>query len=317
MRYPNFDLLRLLLAVEVAFVHGWAMTDVAFNWAGYVMAVPAFLAISGFLVLKSYEESGSWSVFIRKRALRLLPALVVSMILCWVLFDWFALYNSFLNWITGGLYTLPGVANGPLWSLMWEEIAYLCLALLWIVGAYKHHEVIWLLLAASFVLVYWGRVLDGHAQIILFLLPSFFIGNLAYIHRHILLRVNPIIPWVVLFAVIFYYRIPYFGELVQLSPVAFQAFAVVWVGMVGVKVIPFQFPDISYGVYIYHMPIVIYLIRHDFATTTNDMAIWLPLPLLTVCLASWYLVEKPALKLKPLQSMATDKLKSREAALQK
>lgn len=316
-RYPNFDLLRLLLAVEVAFVHGWAMTDVAFNWAGYIMAVPAFLAISGFLVLKSYEESGSWGIFIRKRALRLFPALVVSMILCWALFDWFALYNSFLNWITGGLYTLPGVANGPLWSLMWEEIAYLCLALLWLVGAYKHRTIIWLLLAASFAVVYWGRVLDGHTQMILFLLPSFFIGNLAYLHRSTLLKVNPIIPWVLLFAVIFNYRIPYFNQLVQLSPVGFQAFAVVWVGMVGLKAIPFRFPDISYGVYIYHMPIVIYLIRHDIATTTTDMAIWLPLPLLAVCLASWYLVEKPALKLKPLQSMANAKSRSRKAALQK
>ncbi|MBC3207667.1 acyltransferase [Pseudomonas sp. SWRI111] len=299
MRYPNFDLLRLLLAVEVAFVHGWAMTDTAFNWAGFIMAVPAFLAISGFLVLKSYEESGTWGVFIRKRALRLLPALLVSLILCWVLFDWFAVYNSLLNWVTGGLYTLPGVANGPLWSLMWEEIAYVCLALLWMAGAYKHRAIIWLLLAMSFAIVYWARVLDGHTQMILFLLPSFFIGNLAYLHRTSLLKVHPVIPWCLLFAVIFSYRIPYFGQLVQLSPVGFQAFAVVWVGMAGLNAAPFRFPDISYSVYIYHMPIVIYLIRHDIATTTSSMALWLPLPLLAICLASWYLVEKPALKLKP------------------
>lgn len=299
-RYPNFDLLRLLLAAEVVFVHSWAMTDTKFNWAGYIMAVPAFLAISGFLVLKSYEDSGSWAIFIRKRALRLLPALMVSMLLCWVLFDWFAAYNSFLNWITGGLFTLEGVANGPLWSLAWEELTYLCLALLWMAGAYKKPKIIWFLLGISFIFVYLGRHLDSHSQIILFLLPSFFIGNLLYLHRRFFLNINSVIPWLFLFSVILNYRIPYFNQLIDISPVGFQAFAIVRVGMAGLKIIPFSFPDISYGLYIYHMPIIIYLIRNNIATTTASMALWLTLPLLGICIASWYLIEKPALKLKPI-----------------
>lgn len=66
MRYPNFDLLRLLLALEVVVVHAWNETDPNFNWSGFIMAVPAFLAISGFLVLKSYEESNSWRSFAKK-----------------------------------------------------------------------------------------------------------------------------------------------------------------------------------------------------------------------------------------------------------
>jgi peptidoglycan/LPS O-acetylase OafA/YrhL len=299
-RYPNFDLLRLLLALEVVVVHGWYLVDANFGWAGFIMAVPAFLAISGFLVLKSYEESGAWSVFIRKRALRLLPALLVSFLLCLVLFNWFAAYNSFLNWISGGLYTLGGMANGPLWSLAWEELAYLCLAWLWMAGAYKRPWVIWMLLAASLVIVYLGRHLDAHTQIILFLLPSFFIGNLAYLHRAVLLKVHPAIPWALLLAVMFNYEIPYFSKLVNLSPVSFQAFAVVWVGMAGFKAVPFRFPDISYSLYIYHWPIAIYLDERKLTPTTTDMALWLTLPLLAICLASWYLVEKPALKLKPL-----------------
>lgn len=296
--YPNFDLMRLLLAIEVAFVHAWFMTDSKFNWAGYIMAVPSFLAISGFLVLKSYEDSSSWRAFMRKRALRILPALLFSMLVCWILFDGFAVYNSFLNWITGGIYTLPGVANGPLWSLAWEEIAYASLAVLWMLGAYRKPAVIWLLLMISFVIVHLGRSLDPHTQIILFLLPSFFIGNLAYLHRAILLRTQPLVPWIFLLAVINGARIPYFNQLLQLSPVGFQAFAVVWVAIAGLKVVPFRFPDISYGVYIFHMPIIIYLVRQGIAVTPEEMALWLPVPLLFTCLVSWYLIEKPALKMK-------------------
>ena len=59
MRYPNFDILRLLLATEVAVVHAWYETDRDFNWAGFIMAVPAFLAISGFLVRRSQAPSAT------------------------------------------------------------------------------------------------------------------------------------------------------------------------------------------------------------------------------------------------------------------
>ena len=301
--YPNFDLMRLLLAIEVAFVHAWFMTDANFDWAGYIMAVPAFLAISGFLVLKSYEDCPSWRIFMKKRVLRIFPALLFSMLVCWLLFDKFAVCNSFLNWATGGIYTLPGVANGPLWSLAWEEVAYASLAVLWMLGAYRKPAVIWLFLMISFVIVHLGRSLDSHTQIILFLLPSFFIGNLVYLYRAIFLKVHSLIPWVFLLVVINGARIPYFNQLLQLSPVGFQAFAVVWVAVAGLKVVPFRFPDISYGVYIFHMPIIIYLVREKIAVTPKEMALWLPVPLLLTCLFSWYLIEKPALKRKASATM--------------
>lgn len=215
------------------------------------------------------------------------------------MFNPFAAWNSILNWLTGGLYTLPGIANGPLWSLMWEEVAYAVLAILWILGAYKRPWIIWLLLMAGFLIVYLGQKFEPHTQIILFLIPSFFIGNLAYLHRNMLTKVPTPVPWLFLIAVIYNHKIPYFAQLVQLSPVGFQAFAVVWAGMAGTKIIPFRFPDISYGIYIFHMPIILYLVQKKLATTTSEIALALPIPLLAVSLLSWYLAEKPALKFKP------------------
>jgi|GEM_PF-4308144 peptidoglycan/LPS O-acetylase OafA/YrhL len=114
-RYPNFDLFRLLLAVEVAFVHMWAEIDPNFGWPGYVMAVPAFLAISGFLVLQSYSESGCWRVFITKRILRIIPALLVSFVLCLILFGPDMVKESFFVWISGGALPL-------IWSSKWSTL---------------------------------------------------------------------------------------------------------------------------------------------------------------------------------------------------
>jgi len=203
-RYPNFDILRLLLAVEVAFVHAWAIIDTNFGWPGYIMAVPAFLAISGFLVLKSYEETGSWTLFIRKRALRIFPALLLSFLLCLAILGPRMAAAAVLTWITGGLYT----SWGPLWSLAWEELAYLGLAALWALGAYKRPAIIWGLLMASLLL---NGVVSGvtpASRIILFLPVTFFIGNLMYVHRAALLTVGPIVPWIALYVAIQWKYVP-------------------------------------------------------------------------------------------------------------
>lgn len=297
-RYPNFDVLRILLAAEVVVAHGWFYATPSHNWYAFVSAVPSFLAISGFLVLKSYAESNSAAVFWRKRALRILPALLVSFALYAILFDWHAVFNSILNWLSGGLYTLPGNANGPLWSLAWEELAYLCLTLLWAAGAYRRPVFIWLLFAGSVFAVWQTRQVDPQYQTIILLAPCFFLGNLMFLHRSLFLRLNGLLPWIVLVLVIWGRNLPVWGSLVQLSPPIFEAFAIVWVGMAGSQLLRARVPDISYGLYIYHSPILTYLLVKMGPMSPAEIAVWLTIPLLLVCLASWYLVEAPALKLK-------------------
>lgn len=244
-RYPNFDLLRLLLAVEVVVAHGWYLSSEQYSWYGFIMAVPAFFAISGFLVLKSCEQSGSCFTFFRKRLLRLVPPVFMAMLLCWALFDGVAVYSSFIYWVSGGHLVPSGMVNPPAWTVAWAMLAYLCMALLWMAGAYKRPIIIGLLLVLSLIVVHQSRHLPTQTQIILFILPSFLIGNLAYLHRARLLKVHPIAPWVLLLAVIFNHKIPYFSQLVNLSQVSFQTFAVVWVGMAGLRVLPFRLPDIK------------------------------------------------------------------------
>ena len=297
IRYPNFDVLRMFLASEVVFVHSWWTVNKDFQWHAFIMAVPAFLAISGFLVLQSYEQSGSWRLFIRKRILRILPALLLSFSICWVLFDLHMLANSFLNWLTGGLFTMKGPANGPLWSLAWEELAYSILALLWIAGAYKRPLVIWGILLISAVIISQVTNVKPHTRIIMFLAPSFFIGNLMYLYRDKLLKINGLIPWVMFIGVIvFRSDISKFAD--GLILLMLQAFSVVWVGMSGFNLVRFRFPDISYSMYIFHMPLLIWINLNWTIESLPEMLLMLSGFLLSVCLFSWYFVEKPALGFK-------------------
>jgi peptidoglycan/LPS O-acetylase OafA/YrhL len=297
VRYPNFDILRLFLASEVAFVHAWWTVDRDFEWHALIMAVPAFLAISGFLVLQSYEQTGSWRRFIRKRFLRIVPALLLSFAVCFVLFNWHMVANSFLNWLTGGLYTMRGPANGPLWSLAWEELAYSVLALLWIAGAYKRPLVIWGMLLVSALIVSLATGVTPHTRIIMFLAPAFFIGNLMYLHKDRLLNINALIPWIML-ATTIYFRSELTRYADGLILLVLQSVSVVWVGMAGFRLMRFKFPDISYSVYIFHMPLLIWIKLNWSVESLPEMLLMLSVTLLPICLFSWYFVEKPALGFK-------------------
>ncbi|WP_196815038.1 acyltransferase [Mesorhizobium sp. L103C119B0] len=297
-RYANFDLFRLLLATEVAFVHVWFTVNPNFVWNPYVMAVPAFLAISGFLVLKSLLESGSLFEFFGKRILRVMPALLFSFFLCLALFDWSMAWNSILNWATGGLYTLPMRANGPLWSLLWEEIAYIGLALLWSVGAYRHPTAIWALLLVAIGIAWANSGLDPHARMLLFLPVAFLVGNLMYIHREPLMRINPLVPLVAIYVMIQWRYVPDAKSMGGVNLLLVQAFAVVWAGIAGAKLLPWRIPDISYGVYIYHWPVLAFLSDRFQITSLSGLLFWTAMILVPLCIFSWYAIERPALTMK-------------------
>ena len=296
-RYPNFDLLRLLLALEVAYVHAEATVDPSFDWPGMVMAVPAFLAISGCLVLKSYAETLSWTRFFKKRVLRIFPGLLVAFLLGYILLGWPMVRNSFVNWITGGLGHWEAPVNWPLWSLAWEELAYLVLAVLWILGAYKKPRWIWLLFGLSLAVASAGADLPSNRLIILFLPPAFFIGNLLYLYRALFMKVHAVVPWLFFLCVLATNLVPHSILLPALLLLVLQAIAVVWVGMAGLKILPDRIPDLSYGIYIYHVPFILF-IEDTFHVNKAQMLLSLALVLPLFCLGSWYFIEKPALTLK-------------------
>jgi peptidoglycan/LPS O-acetylase OafA/YrhL len=83
----NFDLLRLLAAILVIFAHSFdllkrpePLTSIVPAGWGYV-GVLIFFSISGFLVSRSWVRDPQLISFAVKRALRIMPALVVALIL--------------------------------------------------------------------------------------------------------------------------------------------------------------------------------------------------------------------------------------------
>lgn len=305
IRYPSFDLIRLLLAVEVVVVHTWASLDPHFNWPGFIRAVPAFLAVSGFLVLKSFASTGSWPAFARKRALRIFPALITSLLLGYVLLDYTFLINSLTVWITGG-WMMPPHTNSALWSLAWEELAYAVLAVLWALGAYKRPVYIWLLLAVASVISWKVTTLpiSPYFHVLSYLAPAFFTGNLMFLHQDRLMRLGSVLPWVFFVVVCLWTYIPVPGIGGDMAPSVVQAFAVVWAGMAGAKLIPAKIPDLSYGMYVYHIPMILFLNATYKPENPFLIGLILTVALVMFSTASWYLIEKPALRLKNRASAA-------------
>ncbi|MEG1767690.1 MAG: acyltransferase [Comamonas sp.] len=300
--YPNFHTVRLLLALEVVVSHA-SPYFLGQAWDGWIMAVPAFLGVSGFLVLHSHSHTRNDGVFLKKRALRVLPAMLASLALGFFLLDTDYLRHSFIVWLTGG-WVLLGAANTPLWSLLWEEVAYVSLLMLARLGTYRHRGWVWALFGVALTAGWAVYESDASSYVrVLATLPaSFFIGNLVYLYRHQLTRRGAWGgwgPWVALLAVIAMSALKHSGVLPWGPPFWLQVVVVVWLGLAGRALLPMRSPDLSYGMYVYHMPVLDSLHRAGLWSSYGAGAAMVYFAAVVLLAAiSWYGVEKPVLSLK-------------------
>lgn len=86
-RVNNFDLVRLLAALQVVVVHALmylkprgSFVHIARSGLELFPGVPIFFVISGLLISKSYEQSDCIRNYYRNRCLRIYPGLWV----CWL-----------------------------------------------------------------------------------------------------------------------------------------------------------------------------------------------------------------------------------------
>ncbi len=296
-RWPNFDVLRIFLALGVVAYHAPLLVKGLTPYTVWVNYVPAFLAVSGFLVLQSLESSQSLIEFAAKRCWRLLPALVFNLIVIGWWIGWDVGLSSLIAWMTGGHIELPPFSNGVLWSLGYEAAFYAFLAMAVLFGTYRHRLVVWVLWAVGVAISQWS---DAHDQFVsdrAHLVSAFFAGNLLYLYRDSLCRVPNWAPLAVLVAAmtVKYAWFPHAQTTVfnTLLPPMF-----VWWAFAGPQVsLPRWWPDLSYGVYLWHLPAIWFLMRDNhthFAHTTMTLVV---LALLAATV-SWYLVETPARRFK-------------------
>ncbi len=298
--YGNFDYLRIFLAVEVAAGHFYS----GLGYPGYLwMPIPpvaAFIALSGFLIPQSLARSGNVMHFARKRVLRTIPALIPLIIAISIIFGPGEAGIALVQYATAGYVGMFKGVTLPLWSLGVEDALYICAALLYVFGFVESAPVISIIvvmLCALYLVVsdpvtaY--RILDTSL--------AFFTGWLIYLFHGKMQKMHFLLPAGILC-----------GCLLGMFNFIGHASLALWVGsvivlMITLPQINMRIPDLSYGIYIWHAPIFLALL--DPIGMARD-ALWVTASsLLTIMIstASWYFVEKPALRFKNSTKIVTQR----------
>ena len=326
----NLDFLRLILASLVVIWHLSELTQNAsiekfastFEFAAS-KAVPGFFIISGFLIYMSFEKSTSLGGYFWNRFLRIYPAYILLLVSCSLLFffissytleDYFGLdfvkyffYNLiFLNFIQP---MLPGVfqdhvitvVNGSLWTLKIEILFYLAVPLVYglikLIGPLK---VIFFIYIASIVYFEFFEYLYLISSIHLYhslamQLPGqmayFICGVVAYLYFGVIKeKIKYLLPLAV---GIFIFEFRY------LEPVALMLVLIYFFMICKYTVNLRKIGDISYGVYIYHFPIIqIFISLSILDQNPLGLIVLTYFTTYLVAYGSWVLIEKRSLKLK-------------------
>ena len=337
-----FDFLRVVAAFAVLFSHSFALMGLfdPFLVLGFPVAnigVYVFFVISGFLVSQSWDRDPSLARFAARRGVRLMPGLIGAV--CFTVFvigplmttlpaaqyfgardTWtYLLSNVSLaagqNWLPGVFEKNPypiGV-NGSLWTLRYEALLYVALA----VAALATRRVKWASIALLGVLAtgWTAAKARGVATSMLdlpYIAPGgihfdwmflavlgafFFAGSVLYVFRdHLRLS----IPLAVALA------IP-----CMLAPDLFWGTLAMWLFLpYATLVFAYRAPailhrfgkhgDWSYGIYVYAFPVQQVVSSYAFQAAAGWFAAFAVSSLATIALAalSWHWIESPCLQWK-------------------
>ena len=334
-RPTGFDYLRIGLAAAVVIWHSFGLSygivwiDQASNALlvrlSLAFILPAFFALSGFLVAGSLERSPTLLTFIGLRVIRIVPALGVEILLSALIlgplltalplgeyfsdkrfFDYMANIIGFIHYSLPGVFDnnpFPSAVNGQLWTIKWELRCYIALVFLGALGFVRNGFALAFILAVGISGLLTYQSLTGYngigehndvgvpGPVLVF---AFLLGVLAF-------RFRGSIPWRVdLFLVslaayvVFLALVPHGSTLIALPVV----YATVFVGVCSIRpTMIVRTGDYSYGLYIYH-----FAIQQAIVATFPSMRHWWSLMPVTFLLAgcfaclSWFLVERPALR---------------------
>jgi peptidoglycan/LPS O-acetylase OafA/YrhL len=270
MQRNGLDTLRLLAALMVMWGHAFALhgDGIGYGLHAERAGVGIFFLISGCLVTQSWGRDPNVLRFAARRALRIMPALVIVVALTDFVLGPFVTSLptgdylrdagtwAYLRWavLIPGSFQLPGVfphnpgsgvANGSLWTLPLEAFCYALVAAAGLLRDRAPLAMFGVLLLAS-----WGCYEGGGMTMAM--IAVFASGGLL------------------------------------------AAFGIrLWVPLPTLPV------DISYGVYLYAYPVqqIVIMAQPGWSAVTC-LGVALPI-VLALAFLSWRLVERPALRLKP------------------
>jgi len=333
----NFDFVRLFAASLVVVQHSFDLLGyydaeplrhaTHGNLSLGTLGVYLFFVMSGYLITQSMFQSRDYKTYFAKRTLRIFPALILDILIAVLLFGTLSTTLPLREYFSDPLtlqylanislyhlsYNLPGVfadhhytaVNGSMWTLCYEFTCYLLVALLFAAGLLKRRALY--LCAYAGLLAAWvlwlqklpslsSPSLSLNSTHLIILSLYFGAGALYYLYRdrvryHSALACALfIILALSLFTgrglgVVPFVAIPYILLTFVLKPIR-------GISRVG------RFGDFSYGTYIYSFPLQQMIIQF---TAPRSVA-WMMLLsfALTIPFAalSWFVVERPALRLK-------------------
>ena len=323
----NFDLLRLVFATMVVFVHIGTLTQQReFAWMMHfsgAFAVQAFFIVSGYLVTMSCEKTPSLLEFAKKRLLRIAPAyifVIVGAAICLSMISSLGFYeyfssNGFWRYIGMNLIlanfsapSLPGVfvgqyesaVNVSLWTIKIEVLFYVATPLIvhavrW-AGYRRTLGAIFLFSAAW--LVGFSLLGDYTANDFYHKLAKQLPGQMGFFAAGAWLyyaaRDGIFPPWWLAAAGAAFYAfadgwIFYIGAPVAVAAlVGWAALVAPHLGNIGKK------GDFSYGIYLVHVPIVQTMIALGYFSGMPYAAMMATFGLVFIAgVLSWNFIEKP------------------------
>jgi peptidoglycan/LPS O-acetylase OafA/YrhL len=334
-----FDCLRLLAAAAVLFSHSYALVraDADEPLAMFIgqdasgLAVFTFFAISGYLVTRSWFSDPSPIRFVTRRALRIFPALALVIFVSFALVGPLTTRLSLADYFSSGQawtyldkvliyptqYGLPGVfehnpfpdvVNGSLWTLRLEFGFYVIVAALGYLGLLRWRWVniavatgCW---AGSAVLTQTDFLhgITWHHQVIFLFLNAvpFFIGAaLAQSNIDSKLIFGGTIALLLMTAL-------------SLRAPVFEILLIVSLPLTVIQIARrctcdlHRFGDYSYGIYLFAFPVQQAVIHFRPGIHSLQLSIVAGAATVACAFASWHLVEKRALALKPRRRKAAD-----------
>jgi peptidoglycan/LPS O-acetylase OafA/YrhL len=330
-RRNSLNALRLVLATSVIVSHSWVLSgqfDLPIGWGDQYLgdiAVDGFFAVSGFLILGSRMTSRSLLDFFWRRFLRIWPAFVVVLLFVAAIavpVSVFVLGNGVFQPLSATTYvlknlglvilqqgvdgTLVGVPesgnwNAPLWTLSFEFACYIGVALLVTLLPRRLLGPALALVLAAALAVNIATVFGGldllDPVVVLARLGAFFAsGSLLYHYRDRMpmTAVVGIASGVITALLIA-------GQVFDVFGGPFFAVFLLWLGIV----LPLQKVgarnDISYGMYIYAYPLQMLLAIAVGGVLTAPLFALVSIAItVPFAAASWFLIEKPAMRLKRL-----------------
>jgi peptidoglycan/LPS O-acetylase OafA/YrhL len=322
----NFDVLRLIAASAVIIGHAYAISPqpplqdavlslLHFDYSGS-LAVKFFFFLSGLLVSDSIIRRPTVFQFLTRRAFRIFPGLIVCLMISVFLVgpvftklpinDYFAQTETWTYLIRNTLlndlqWKLPGVfseskygLNGSLWTLPYESICYLYIAIFCGIGLFPFRfaaNVVFtaIVLTAFLAPQYLPRFAQNPEAV---LLPAFFsLGALFAINKQ-LIKIDlqrVILLWIFVVLVNepsahrFLFYIAFFYTTIFLASLGFV-----------IKHLKLPF-DASYGVYVYGFMIqqCVVSVYPNIGVHGNQFISLIIAISIGIC--SWFYIEKPAI----------------------